>query len=458
MTSPQTFSPVKSVDPAIVQAAFNEWRGKPASSIQTQRDSVERDMARAFEQAGPDFDLEKIDCIGGNTLAEKAENLVEIHSRLSGLEDALAERTELDKVAQDIRNGNRGGGPTEAAPAQPVVLRQPRPPRISDHVYRDLRERGLDLVQASRGGGLSIESQLPGNDILNTLFQTTDGWAPEVIRDPGYVVSPQRPVQVTDIIPRSVTTQNAVKFMKETTFTNAAAETSEAALAPEATLKVEEQDMPISKIAVSIPTTEEELADEPQSRFYLDDRLMFMMRQHIDKQILLGDGTAPNLTGVLDYTASDEIQTESWTHGTGDALSKPMTTMRLAKTKVALGGRAMASHFVMHHTTWDEVATSESSAGGYYLGNPMADFSERIWGLPVVLCDALSDGTAEDDVNGLVGDFRNFANLRVRRDFLTEVGVSNDDFLKGILRIRGTVRVALVIYRPQAFCKIDRPA
>ena len=455
MTAPQTFSPVKSVDPAIIKATFDEWRGKPAATIQAERDSVERDLERAFGQAGPNLDdLTKIDSVGGTTLAEKAEKLVEIHSQLSGLEDALSERRELDKVAKDIRDGNRGGGPSGA---HPVVVRQPQPALLSNHVFRELRAQGFDLVKASRGGGLSIESNFAGNDILNTLFQTTDGWAPEITRDPGYVLSPQRPAQVTDIIPRSVTTQNAVKFMRETTFTNAAAEISEAGLAPDATLKVEEQDMPISKIAVSIATTEEELGDEPQSRFYLDDRLMFMMRQKLDGQILLGNGTAPALKGFLDYTATDQIQTQKWKHGTGRALSTPMTTMRFAKTKVVVGGRAVPSHYIVHHSTWDEVATSESSAGGYYLGNPMMDFGERIWGLPVVLCDALADANTVGSVNGLVGDFRNYSNLRVRRDFLTEVGISGDDFLRGKLRIRGTVRVALVVYRPQAFCRISRP-
>ena len=58
--------------------------------------------------------------------------------------------------------------------------------------------------------------------ILAALFQTTDGWAPESVRDPGYTPSRRHPIQFIDILPRSSTTQELVRFMAETTYTNAA--------------------------------------------------------------------------------------------------------------------------------------------------------------------------------------------------------------------------------------------
>ena len=455
MTAPAT-RPFASVDEAEVQRVFTDWRGKPSGEIDRERKAVENDMARAFEQAGTDLELEKIDSLGGATLAEKTESLVKLHSRLSGVEDALRERTELEQVRSDIRSNNRGGGSASAEPVPTVAIQRLEPPSLTDRVYADLRERGVNLAsEARRGGGVSLEAVLPGRDILDTLFETDDGWDPFVSRMPGYVPSPQRPVQVTDIFPRFPTNQHAVKYMEETTFTNAAVEVAEGGSAPGATLELTERTESVQKIAVHIPVTEEQLEDEDQVRAYLDDRLMFMLRQRLDGQLLLGDGTSPNISGALDRTG---VQDQEWTHDDSDVPEKPINTLRAAKTKVVVGGRAMPSHFVIHHNIWDTIATSESESGGYYLGSPANPFAERMWGLPVVLSDHLDDGTEEDKVGAVVGDFRNFSALHVRRDFTLDVGVSNDDFLKGQMRIRGTVRVALAVYRPKAFCQISRPA
>ena len=455
MSKKTTNKPYAAIDPAVVTQTRQEWRGKPAATIEAERASVERDMERAVEQAGPDFDLEKVTTLNGS-LADKAKALVTIHSRLSGIEDALQERTELERVARDIRDGNRGGGGEQESPVQPVSIQRPRPPSIADHVFADLRERGLDLAREARSRtGVTVETSLGGNDILDTLFETGAGWDPFVQRQPGYVPIIQRPVQVVDIFPRFPTRQHSIDYMEQTTRTNAAAEVAEGGSAPEATIEFTERSDPVRQISVHIPVTEVQLEDEDQMRSILDMEMIMMLRQRLDGQVLNGDGSAPNISGVLERSNVSGID---WTHDANKVLEKPLSTMKLAKTKVALTGRAMASHYILHHSTWDETSLSESASGGYYLTNPVGGFEERIWGLPVVLSDHLEDGTAEDTVNGLCGDFLGFSKLWIRRDFVTSIGFSGDDYLKDTIRIKGTVRAALQVTRPQAFCTISRPA
>ena len=457
--SVQHLKPFASIDEDERKEIFNEWRGKAAGNIQAQRDAVERDMERAFEQAGPDLDLEKIDTVGGSTLSEKCEGLVALHSKLSGLEDALAERTELDKVAKDIREGNRGGAHADAQPPQPVIVRNPEPPSLANMFFDDLQQRGITPEQmaesAAAGAHVGANLVLPARDIMNAVFKTSTGWEPFVERRPGYVPSAQREIQVVDIFPQFPTNQSAINYMEETAYTSAAKEKAEGTAAEESTLVLTERTDTVREITTEIPVTRVQLEDEAQVRAYLEDRLMFMMRQRVDGQILNGDGTAPNISGVLDRTG---LQNQDWEHETDKTLSKPLTIMRKAKTQVSLTGRAMPSNYIINHATWDDCVTSESASGGYYLGNPQSDFGERIWGLPVVLSDHLDDDTAEDTVNAMVGDFRNFAALFVRRDFGIDVGFSGDDFSKRQIRIQGTVRVALSVYRPAAFCTISRPA
>ncbi|WP_425154857.1 phage major capsid protein [Candidatus Palauibacter sp.] len=466
MAREQQIKPFASVDEDIRTGVLADWRGRAASAISGERDRVQTDMERAFEQAGPGLDLEKIDLLGG-TMAEKCEKLVALHSELAGLEDALSERRDLERVRDEIRGRNRGGGDaTEPADGDGgdggngARRNGRRRARLSDLVRADFREQGIDLGGSGFGdrclGGM-LRSDLAVRDdrILNTLFETTAGWAPESVRDPGYTPSLRRPIQLIDILPRTSTTQELVKFMRETTFTNAAAGVAEGDAAPESTLELTEAEVAVRKIATHIPVTREDLEDEPQVESYLNETVPFMVRQLTDELLLTGDGASPNPLGLLGVSGLQDID---WTVESA-ALSKPLNTLRRAKTKVRYGGRAMATHYVLNPDIWDDIVLSESASGGYYYGTPQSDFVERAWGLPVVLNDHLEGAIdTADDVNGLCGDFSPmWIQLRVRRELETLWGFINDDFIKEIMRIKASIRWALVVKRPQAFVTISVP-
>ena len=456
----QQMRPFSSVDDAVRTRIFNEWRGQKAGAIQDKRDTVESDMGRAYEQAGPDLNLEKISSITGS-LAEKAGKLVEIHSELSGLEDALKERKEMDDHARNIRNGNRGGGAADPQ-SQTQSVHLARPPTLADMVRGDFRAQGLEMgsrefAEAADKRGLVSRLSVRDNAILNTLFTTDAGWPPESVRDPGYTPSRRHPIQVIDILPRSSTTQELIKYMEETTYDNDAAAIAEGAASPESELALTEKEAAVRKLSTHIPVTREELEDEPMAESYLNETVPFMVRQAADKAVLDGDGTAPNMRGLLNVTG---IQDHEFSHvsATNKNLSKPLNTLRKAKTKIRFGGRAMATHYIVNPNIWDDVVLSESSSGGYYYGSPQNNFVERAWGLPVVLSDHLSDATDENSVGAIVGDFSPmWIQLRMRRELETEWGYINDDFIKEIRRIKASIRSALVVKRPQAFAKITRP-
>ena len=113
---PKPIMPFGSVNQTDVTAAYEEWRVKPASQIEARIEALDADMERAYAQAGPDLDVEKIDCVGGSTVVEKQEKLVGIHSELAGLHDALKERKDMEAASRAIRDGNRGGGDPDPRP------------------------------------------------------------------------------------------------------------------------------------------------------------------------------------------------------------------------------------------------------------------------------------------------------------------------------------------------------
>jgi HK97 family phage major capsid protein len=271
------------------------------------------------------------------------------------------------------------------------------------------------------------------------------GWVPETLRTGRLVDFATRPVQVTDLIPQTTTTQAAVVYMEETTFTNNAAEVLESVQAtpgtyPEAALALTERSSPVRKIAVFLPVTDEQLEDVTQIQGYLNNRLPFMIRQRLDSQILVGNGTSPNLRGVLNVVG---IQTQAkGADPIPDAVYKAMVLVQVT-------GRAQPNGIVVHPTNWQSVRLLRTADGIYIWGNPSDAGPDRIWGVQVALSDAITLGTA------VVGDFANYSELSVRRGLDTQISNSHSTyFVEGKQAIRADIRCAAVFYRPTAFCTV----
>jgi HK97 family phage major capsid protein len=275
---------------------------------------------------------------------------------------------------------------------------------------------------------------------IKTLMTTAAGWAPETTRVPRIAEFAHRPIQVTDLFPIGNTDQAAIAYMEETTSTNAATEVAEATIMPESALAFAERTVTIRKIATYIPVTDEQLADVNQVAGLIDARLRFFVQQRLDLQLLVGDGNAPNILGIV---ATPNVQTQAkGADPEADAIYKAMDKIRTT-------GRANPSAIVMHPNDWQTIRLMRSVNGDVYLWGAPTDVGvQRIWGVPVVVSDAMTENTA------LVGDFANFSQLWLRQGVEVLAGYINDDFIYGKQAIRATLRAALAVYRPQAFALV----
>lgn len=287
---------------------------------------------------------------------------------------------------------------------------------------------------------------------------TTNNYPPEVLRQPGVLEKALRdPNAVIGLFDQIETDQNAFQYLEETTFTNNAAEAAEEGAAGEAALDFTEQTAAIRKIAVFLPVTEELLADVAGIQGYINSRLSTMMRLRLDGQLLAGDGTAPNLEGLLDAGKSGVNSLDYSSEFNGNlgrigAIYKAITDIR---TNAFVEPDAI----VMHPGDWNEVVTSVSTietsgsknpifvaAGGFGAG-PAAS----IWGLNVIPSTAISEGTV------LVGRFGGGEAAHVVMKQGIDIAVSDshsDFFTKGKVAIRATMRVGFPVYRQGAFTKI----
>ncbi len=380
-------------------------------------DAKAKELAAIFEEAGPELDMSKVKGLGDVGAVDRIRAL---NAELGDLTKNRDDLIEVRKAAQFNRDH------------QPVAETGDVAPDRGAKSFGDLFVESGAVSHKGREFELNIE--------MKTLFSTTAGWGTESLRSPRVVEFVTRPVEVVDLIPQRQTDQVAIKYMEETTFTNAAAEVAEAGTKPEAALALTERTSPVQKVAVWIPVTDEQLEDVVGIRQYLDNRLSFMVRQRLDGQLISGNGTTPNLQGILNRTG---IQTQAkGADPTPDAVYKAMT-------KVRVTGGAIPDAAVFHPNDWQDVRLLRTADGIYIWGNPSEAGPERIWGLRVVLAQASTENTA------IVGDFANFTELAWKKGMTVETTNSHDTFfITNKQAVRAEIRVAFQVFRPSAFCSV----
>lgn len=389
-----------------------------------------KELGDIFAEAGPEMDLTKVKAVKGTT-HEIAAHIRTVNEELTDLSKQYDDLKAVEKAAERAKQSPATGGREEGDGAD----REPQGHRRGKSLGEMFVEsKAFTGRQGQNGPEATLDVE------LKTLLTTSAGWAPEALRSDRFVEYATRPLQVADVIPQTTTSQSAVQYMEETTFTNAAAETAEAGTYPESALAYTEQTSPVRKISTFIPVTDEQLDDVPRMRGILDNRLPFMIRQRLDLQLIAGNGTAPNLRGILNVVG---IQTQAkGTDPVPDAVYK-------AIVKVNVTGQAQANAVIMNPTDWQSIRLLRTADGIYIWGNPSDAGPERIWGLNVTLAQAETAGTA------VVGDFANYSELAVRKGIDVQVSNSHSTyFIEGKQAVRADIRVAFVVYRPAAFCTV----
>jgi HK97 family phage major capsid protein len=311
-------------------------------------------------------------------------------------------------------------------------------------VGSDLYKNAIANRNRNSRGWTSGQIELEGGIRAATL--TTDGASGGDLIVPNYQsgitqILFQR-LTVSDLLASGTTDGPTIYYMKETTAANAAATVAEGAAKPESTLVFDAVTDSLKKIATWLPVSDEMLDDVPQIRSYIDQRLRFFVEQQEEAQLLNGDGTGTNLTGLRNRTglATDVAR---GTDSNADAIFKQM--MAIMTTAFV-----MPDAVVVHPTNWQAIALSKDSNGAYLGNGPFnSPLVPRLWGLPVVVTTAITANVA------LVGAYKMGAQVFRKGGISVDVSNSHSDyFIKNLTAIRAEERVALAVYRPGAFGEV----
>lgn len=250
------------------------------------------------------------------------------------------------------------------------------------------------------------------------------------------IIRPETRAHVRDLLPQGGTTSNAIEYPKEKVFTNNAAPVAEGGLKPESDLTFELATANVRTIAHWISASKQMLDDLPALQSYVDNRLTEGLLLAEDAQLLYGDGTGQNLLGLIPQaTHYNRAQA-------GDTL---IDTLRRAATQVRLS-EYQADGIVLNPVDWEKIELAKDNEGRYLWVNVMNGGMAHLWRMPVV------DTTAINEGEFLVGAMRMAAQLFVRQDATVEASEhDSDNFRRNLFTIRAEERLALAVFRPQAF-------
>lgn len=389
-----------------------------------------------FAEAGEDMDFAKVSSLEGDTAAKVAE-VQRMNQELEALGATQKELQELDAIAR--KNADEYGRLNDPAHGFRFPIGKGRDDEPKPFNLRQMIAESKDY-QAFRAGNVKTAAIDLGID-LKTLVTLSTANVQNDRRDLVNMALEER--TVADLMLQSGTDGNTLEYYEETTFTNNAAETSEAGTYPESAVAYTLRTESVRKIDHFIPMTRESMDDVSWLEGQIRGRLVFGVKRREETQLLTGNGSAPNLQGILNRSG---IQTQALgTDPVPDAIFKAMQKVRGA----AGSGFAEPTAIVLHPNDWTDVRLLRTADGIYIWGSPADPGPERMWGLEV------RQTTAETQNTGLVGAFRPYAEIVRRSGVTVELSTEHSTyFIEGKVALAAWERLALMVTRPSAFCTV----
>jgi HK97 family phage major capsid protein len=253
----------------------------------------------------------------------------------------------------------------------------------------------------------------------------------------GSVGMPTRRLRVRSLLPTVQISTGSVEYPKQTTRTNNANTVAETLVKPESAYGFTMQTVTPKVIAHWVPASRQILEDAPQLQGIIDTELLYGLSLKEDAQLLGGDGTGENLSGLITnataYSAPFAIAGGTMIDQIGLAI---LQTTLADYTPTGI---------IMHPSDWLRIRLLKNADGEYLLGDPGAAVPPVLLGLPVV------ETTSMAIDKFLVGDFQRAATLYDRWNPHIDVSSEHADFfVRNLVAVRAEQRLALAVKQAAA--------
>ncbi len=280
-------------------------------------------------------------------------------------------------------------------------------------------------------------------EVKNTLVGSDTNVAPQ--RNAGIVGGAFLPFAMEALLPSTTTSSNAIEFTKEASFTNSAAEAAEGAQKAESALTWSLVNMPVSTVAHWIKISKQLAADAPALAAYVNTRMRYGVNQKVDTQLVVGDGTAPNISGTYD---TGNFTAHGYTNAAIAAISTTFKKLVLIRKVIAdlYAAGYPADAIVLNPADWATIEIELfTTAAGQTLYSVNDAGQARLFGLPVIQAIGMAADTFQ------VGRFSEAYMIYNREGVVVEMSDSDgDNFQKNLITLRAERRLALATEKPAA--------
>jgi HK97 family phage major capsid protein len=249
----------------------------------------------------------------------------------------------------------------------------------------------------------------------------------------GIIPGAFRTLRVRDVLVQGTTSSNLVEYTRELAFTNRAAETAEGAQKPETDVTFELASAPVRTIAHFLKLSKQVMDDAPALASYIDTRLRYGVELKIDQQLLNGNGSGQNISGMTD--------SGNFTPFTPESGDNAIDSINRAIYEV-IGADYAPTAIMMNPKDWGQIERTKIN-DSYVFGSPGLAVGPVLWGLPVVVTNSMTEGKF------MVGAMDVAYQVWNRQGTIVEMSESDDtNFQRNLVTVRAESRLALAVYRP----------
>ncbi|SEN90592.1 phage major capsid protein, HK97 family [Paracoccus alcaliphilus] len=363
----------------------------------------------------------------GETKAEVDKLLLKQGELVEQIGEMQASQRDLE---QRFASGRRGGGADGAKSLGQMVV-----------------DEAADAIKALAKSGVNGDHSLGVFNAITSLPDSGGVLLPER-RESEIVAEPDKKLVVKDLITVGQTGQALIKYFREISRTGAAGIVPDDGVTVKPLIdKVwDAVEASVKTIAGRMEIHKHMLDDVPALRTDIDTTLTYEVNKVENAQILAGDGTGENFSGLItNATAYAQDAREP-------AGATILDRMRLAMLQVSAAGYVVDAH-VLNIWDWAQAEMLKDTTGRYIFGNPFMETpTPRLWGRRVVDTEDMPEG------DFLTGAFRMAATYYERQGIEILLSSENrDNFDRNMLTVRGEKRGVVAVKRPLALCYYTAP-
>lgn len=278
-------------------------------------------------------------------------------------------------------------------------------------------------------------------------------------RRPDVIIRAERQAFIRQLLPSVTTTSNAVEVMRENVFTNAAAAQAPGSASTaigagefqnkaQSNVTYELLTVPVRTFAHFIPASRQVLSDAPMLQRLVDSKLVYGLNLLSDTQLLFGDGTNQNLTGLM---VDSGVETVGQIASGTTAAQRPgamLDHIRAAITRCQTFNYGNVNGIVLNPVDWGTLETAKGTDGHYIWVSVPNGGESRLWRVPVIVSNAMTVN------NFLLGDWTMGATVYDREGIDIRVAEQHASmFVQNAVAILAEERYGFGIEQPKAFCK-----